>query len=330
MKSILKELEENFHLIMETNGDELTKEMVFSEDINYAFEALMQTVNKAYVNNINRKRPIRVFLKRTHTGRCYIKVIGRDRNTKLIIKSEESKKHEFYYIEGYKITEKELSQSLDLIQRKKLEESGIAKRFIKEIIPEVDLYEEMGIEQFIIDCKEMQMSKNQPVSIEVYDEPENIIGVKRVKQNENTTPTRMNPVIPYEVRKKELIKYNQKEIIRFRGKKTSNLFDAYIYTRNGYILAVVEPLSGIGYQYNLNLGFVEDYNEERIREMIKAALEAEENIVMKDDAMIRKNHTTLENFKNNLEVFLLNSETDKRFASQVQNATQVYQKTRKK
>lgn len=330
MKSILKELEENFHLIMETNGDELTKEMVFSEDINYAFEALLQAVNKAYVNNINPKRPIRVFLKKTHTGRCYIKVIGRDRNTKLIIRSEASKKHEFYYIEGYKITEKELAQSLDLIQRKKLEKSGIAKRFIKEIIPEVDLYDEMGIESFITDCKEINMRKNQPISVELYDEPENNIGVKRVKQNENTAPIRMNPVIPYEIRKRELIKYHQKEIIRFRGKKTSNLFDAYIYIKNGFVLAIVEPLSGIGYQYNLNLGFVEDYNEDRIKEMIKAALEAKENLVMEDDAMMRKNHTTLESFANNIEVFLLNVETDKRFASQVQNATQVYQKIRKK
>ena len=63
--------------------------------------------------------------------------------------------------------------------------------------------------------------------------------------------------------------------------------------------------------------------------MIKAALEAKENLVMEDDAMIRKNHTTIASFKNNLEVFLLNSENDKRFASQVQNANQVYQKVRK-
>ena len=107
------------------------------------------------------------------------------------------------------------------------------------------------------------------------------------------------------------------------------MFDAYIYIKNGFILAIIEPISGLGYQYNLNLGFAEDYEEEKVKEMIKAALEAEEHLVMEDDAMIRKNHTTMENFKNNIEVFLNNSGTDKRFATKTENATKVYQRTKK-
>ncbi len=64
MKNILQELEKVFYLIMKTNGDEITKKIIFNNDINTAFEALMQTVNKAYVQNINPNKQIKVYLKK--------------------------------------------------------------------------------------------------------------------------------------------------------------------------------------------------------------------------------------------------------------------------
>lgn len=328
MKSVLKELSTYFYLILNENGDELTKNIVLNDDINSAFEILMQTINKAYIKNINHNKKIRVFIKKTNKKTCFLKVTGRDHNTILIIRPNDYRHSEYVGITGYKVTESDLIKTIDLLQRDKLEKSGVAKRFIKEEIPDLDLYEEMQIEKLIQDCKTSYILKNSPKTIELFDEPENITGgTKRITRNKNVTPERLNPVIPYEMRKQELIKYNQKEIIRFQGTKTNNIFDAYIYIKHGYILAIVEPVSGLGYQYNLTLGYAEDYNEELITKLIKTALETEEHIVLTDDAIIRKNHTTIENFKDNIGIFLNNKDYNKLFALKTEKAKKVYQKT---
>ncbi len=326
MKSIIEELEKNYELIIKTGNDEITRIMSFSEYVYQAFEALMQTINKAYVQNINPNKPIRVFIKQDKSGRVYLKVTGRDRNTKLIIRSSDSKFSDYFDIEGYKITEKQLSKTLDVIQREKLAKSKIPKRFLKDIIPEIDLYEEMGIDKFIDICKEKEIKNNAPDLIELYEEPENM-GERKIRKSASIEQKeRMHDVIPYELRKQELTKHNHKTKIRFKGSKTNKEFDAYIYIKNGYILAIIEPLSGLGYQYNLNLGLAEFYNTSLIVTMIKAALEASEDIVLKDDAIIRKNHTTLENFKENIETFLNNKKDDKRFYEKVTASTKVYQR----
>lgn len=327
MKKVLEELTLNYNAIIKTENYELTKVITFSDDIIHAFEALMQSINKVYVRNIKPNKQIRVFLKKDKRGNCYLKVEGRDHNTKLIIRSNESKVYDYYSIEGYKITESVLAKTVDIVGRDKLEKSGISKRFIKEVIPEIDLYEEMDIETFIRKCKEIE--HNMSNTIEFFDEPENTNETNKRSPKLNDQKERINPIIPYEERQKELLKYNHKKIIRFKGKKTDKVFDAYIYIRNGHILAIVEPLSGLGYQYNLNLGFAEDYNEEKIKEMIKVALEAKENIVMLDNAIIRKNHTTIESFKENIELFLTNKGNDKKFIEKVSEAALVYKKVKK-
>ena len=63
-----------------------------------------------------------------------------------------------------------------------------------------------------------------------------------------------------------------------------------------------------------------------IKEMIKASLEAEENIVLQDAAIIRKNHTTMENFKENIETFLNNKDNNKLFLEKTVEASKVYQR----
>ena len=326
MKKVIEELEKNYELIIKTGNDEITRIMSFSEYVYQAFEALMQTINKAYVQNINPNKPIRVFIKQDKSGRVYLKVTGRDRNTKLIIRSSDSKFSDYFDIEGYKITEKQLSKTLDVIQREKLAKSKIPKRFLKEIIPEIDLYEEMGIETFLNICKKIERKNNAPDLIELYEEPENM-GERKIRKSASIEQKeRMHDVIPYELRNQELTKHNHKKIIRFKGSKTNKEFDAYIYIKNGYILAIIEPLSGVGYQYNLNLGLAEYYNTRLIVTMIKAVLEASEDTLLKDDAIIRKNHTTLENFKENIETFLNNKKDDKRFYEKVTASTKVYQR----
>lgn len=58
--------------------------------------------------------------------------------------------------------------------------------------------------------------------------------------------------------------------------------------------------------------------------MLKAVLEAKEEIILLDDAIMRKNHTTLETFKENLEVFLNNAKTSKKFFYDTKKAKEVY------
>ena len=326
MKSLLEELKLNYNLIMKTGNEEITKIMTFSDDVYCAFETLMQTVNPVYIQNISQQKRIRVFLKRDKSGNCFLKVTGRDRNTKIIIRSDNSKYHDYIGIIGYKVKESIFSKTLDLIQKEKLERSGISKRFIKEIIPEIDLCEELDIEKFINICKEIEKRQNDPEATEIFDEPENTTERRTRKVSDKESKERIHSVIPYELRKNELIKYNHKKIIRFKGTKTDRVFDAYIYIKHGYILAILEPISGLGYQYNLNLGYAEDYNEELIKEMIKASLEAEENIVLQDAAIIRKNHTTMENFKENIETFLNNKDNNKLFLEKTVEASKVYQR----
>ena len=326
MKKLLEELKLNYNLITKTENEEITKTITFSDDINCTFETLMQTVNKVYIKNIIKKKRIRVFLKKDKKGNCYLKISGRDHNTKLIIRSDDSKYSDYIGIEGYKVTERTLTKTLDLIQKEKLERSGISKRFIKETIPEIDLCEEMDIEKFIMICKEIEKRQNEPEATEIFDEPENTAEKRIRKVSDKESKERIHSVIPYELRKNELVKYNHKKIIRFKGTKTDRVFDAYIYIKHGYILAILEPLSGLGYQYNLNLGYAEDYNEGLIKEMIKSSLEAEENIILKDDAIIRKNHTTIENFKENIETFLNGQNNNKLFLEKTVEAANVYQR----
>lgn len=290
----------------------------------------MQAINKVYVKNIKETKKIRVFIKKDKSGKCYLKVEGRDYNTILIVRSDDSKTSDYFGIEGYKVKESELARILDIIQKEKLEKSGVAKRFIKEELPEIDLYEEMDIETFLNKCKEIEKRQNEPNTTLYFEEPENI-GERKIKRAlpQKESKERIHSVVPYELRKEELIKHKPKMIIKMKGTKTEKEFDAYVYTKNGYILAIVEPTSGLGYQYNLNLGFASDYNKDKIIEMIKAALEAKEDIVMEDDAIIRKNHTTIESFKENIEIFLNNKGNDKSFINKSELASTVYGKTRK-
>lgn len=326
MKKVIEELTLNYGLITRTKTEEISKHIKLSEDVIYAFEALMQSINKAYTKNIIPKKTIRAFLKKDRKGNAYLKVIGRDRNTKLIIRSDNSKYLDYLGIEGYKVNESLFAKTLDIVQKERLAQSGVAKRFLKEVVPEIDLYEEMDIEAYIQKCKEIEKKNNEPEIIESFEEPENSVESKIRKESNKESKERIHPVIPYELRKEELVKHNHKKIIRFKGKKTDREFDAYIYIKHGYILAIIEPLSGLGYQYNLTLGFAEDYNEELVQKMLKAALEIEEEIVLKDEAIIRKNHTTIENFTENIKTFLYNQNNDRRFLNKVETASKVYER----
>ena len=120
------------------------------------------------------------------------------------------------------------------------------------------------------------------------------------------------------------MKRKPKKILFCSGTKTNTILEAFLYEKDGYVLAVIEPKSGTGYQYDLNLGNVDINDMDLIKEMIRAALGASEEIVMMDPAIIRKSHTTIEAFSEDLDIFLGNAKSTKLFYYKVEKAKNVY------
>ena len=313
----------NYSLFNLTDGYIILEFFNFPEDIVKAMRYLLGSANDKYFLNCKEQGKSSdklggVIIKKDPDGKCYLKVIGNDNHTILIIRQNDSRYEAYKSIIGKKITEEEFRECLNATQLLRLKNAHIPSRFLKEVLPLPDLIEERNIPLLI--SYYQYLNDYQKTTI-VFDEPENTVSPA---QKTNPTSPRKNPVIPWEQRQQELLKREPKRVIRFEGSRTSTVFEAYIYERDGETLAIVEPESGIAYQYNLNLGFVDKYNQELIEEMIKAALEASEEVVMLDDAIMRKNHTTLEAFKENLDVFLDNAKTCTKFYYDVRNAKNVY------
>ena len=327
--SFLDVLEKNQELFSKFNG-EIIKLFKFPSDINTMFRYFLINSNNNYENNCEKKGisiydKERVVLNSDKEGKAYLTIYGNDDQTVLIIRKNDSKIENYRNVVGKKITENEFIETLDLYQNAKLERAGISKRFIKEDIPPINICEEMDIFKLISYYRYLNYEyMKEDVITETFDEPENE-GSKRERKYGGTVE-RKNPIIDYSVRKSALEKYNPKYIIKYIGNKESSEYDAYIYEKDDYTLAVVEPVDGLSYQYNLNLGSVDKEDNELIKEIIKAALEAKEEIVMLDDAIIRKNHTTMESFNDNLEIFLNSAKTTKKFYYDVEKSKDVYRK----
>ena len=262
----------------------------------------------------------RIILGKDQNGKCYLTVIGNDDHTVLIIRNNNSNYEDYKNLMGTKITEEEFKKELDLIQTQRLTKSKISSRFIREEALPLDICKEMNIPLLINYYQYLNDYLNPTIA---YDEPENTVGPA---QKSNPTASRKHTIIALDDRKKELLKRNPKKLIRFEGTRTGIKFDAYIYEKDGFVLAVVEPESGLSYQYNLNLGEIAISDNALIEEMIKAALEAPEEIVMQDDAMMRKNHTTMATFVENLDIFLENAKATNKFYYDVKSAKSVYRR----
>jgi len=322
MESFLKELEKHYDLFKATHG-EIIGLYYFPQDIYETWRSLLAQANKNYYRNCgDLKSDIhkvkQVFLDKDESGKCYLTIVGNDNRTILVIREDDSNYEDYRDVVGTKITETEFINALDVFQKHKLESANISSRFIREEALPLDVCKEMSIPLLLSYYRYINDYINPIIP---FDEPENTVGPA---QKPNPTAARKNPVIDIDARKKELLKRNPKKIFKFVGSKTGSRFDAYIYARDGYVLAVVEPRSGVEYQYNLNLGMIDINDEVLIEEMIKEALEAKEDIVMLDDAIMRKNHTTIDSFSENLDIFLENAKATEKFYYDVKKSKDVY------
>lgn len=324
MSSFLKELEKNYELFRATD-EEIISLFQFPVDVYNTWRLLFVEANNKYLANCQKVRKninkvSKVLLQKDKSQRCYLTVIGNDDHTILVIRSNDSNPEDYKNIAGKKITEEEFAKKLDYMQRKRLEQLKIPSRFIKDEFPELDICEGMDIPLLIEYYRYINDYLNPVVT---YNEPENVVGPPT---KPNPSQPRKNSIIALDDRKIELLKRKPVRIIKFIGSKTGSRFDAYIYERGDFTLAVVEPVSGMEYQYNLNLGTVDKKNIDLIKEMIKAALEAKEDIVMQDDAIMRKNHTTIDVFRENLDIFLGHIKKTGKFSSDINKSNAVYKR----
>ena len=327
MNSFLAELEKYYYLFDSTSG-QIIDLFHFSKDINNTWRYLLVKANKKYFKNCtelrrNTQKFAEISIKKDLSGKCYLEVVGNDNHTILIIRQNDSKYEDYRQTTGTKITEADFVKELDFIQRKRLEEAKIPSRFLREQALPIDICQEMNI-PLLIDYYKYIDEYNNPLIM--YDEPTSVDNSIRSPRSGNPTTPRKNPIIPYELRRAELLKRNPKRILKFGGNNTGTKVDAYLYERNDQTLVVVEPISGMEYQYNLNLGFIDKEDSDYIKETILTAIELPEEIVMLDDAIIRKNHTTIESFSDSLDIFLESAKKTTKFYYDTQKAKAVYQK----
>lgn len=326
MNSFLVELEKNYDLFNVTKG-EIIKLFHIPSDIDKLFIYLFKEKNDYYFKRCTEMKRDpnklgKISIEKDASGKCYLKIVGNDDHTILIIRQNDSRFEDYRNTIGSKITEEEFIDTLNRLQIKRVEEANIPSRFLKEVVPPINICEEMNISELIDYYHYVNNYLTLSDSLITFDEPENSVGSRRRIGN-GTTP-RKNEVIDYKLRRDELMKRNPIKIISCSGNKNGSSLDAFIYDNDGLLLAVIEPVSGLGYQYNLNLGDIDKNNIGLIEEMIKAALEASEDIVMMDSAIMRKNHTTIEAFSENLDIFLKNAKIYKAFYYDVKKSNNVY------
>ena len=326
MSSFLKDIEKHYDLFNITDG-EIIEFFSFKPDVYEALTSELRRANKGYKEKCEYlgKKPSdfeKISVKKDAKGKCYLEVVGADNYTRLIINQDDCDHNDYRSVLGFKIPESQFEREIDYHQTKKAQAANIASRFLREEPLPVDLSEEMDSKKLIDYYYYINSYLSTSNIIEIYDEPENSVG-KSTKKFEAAS-ARINPVVDYMYRKQELMKHRPKEIKTFRGKNTGREYDTFIYERDGNVLAIAEPVSGVEYQYDLNLGPIDPNDIENIKATVRAALEAPEHIAMCDDAKMRKNHTTMSVFSENIEIFLNNAESTKPFKSQVEKAKAVY------
>ena len=339
MNCFLVELEKEYELFSATRG-EIIKLFQFPDDIIECFTYFFIKANTFYYKTCkegNKKVNDyeQMVIEKDKSGKCYLKILGNDSRTILIIRRNDSNFDDYKDIMGYKITEEEFKTVLDSKQKAKaeIELAKLPKRFLdknSEAIDNIinntpiDICEEMAIYTLFDYYHYINNYLSLSDAVISFNEPQNINSA--VRRLGNGTAPRKNEVIDYTQRRNELLKRSPKKIISCSGNKTNSILEAFLYENEGFILAVIEPKSGMGYQYDLNLGKIDINNMKLIEEMIKAALEATEDIVMMDPAIMRKNHTTIEAFSENLDIFLANAKSNKPFYYKVAAAKSVYGK----
>ncbi len=329
--NILDYFKENYDTFSEFDGK--LGSYNFRRDIIDVFEILMERINDDYLNNCSviNKNPNDIFDFRVlldKSGNCYLEVTGADSRTKIIVIRDDLKSLEDYEnVRGRKIFESTLRKILDVYQNEKIKNAYISKRFLKSVVDPIDLVEEFECEKIKSYYEYLRKLKGTTKNISIqFEAPQNILGPKKENKNPTEQKDRVNDVIDYDVRKQVLTKYRPKYVVNLTSTNGSYKFETYVYVKDGFYLAVCEPISGKSYSLFLNIGPEEYISEDMLLNNIKAALEAKEEIVLKDDAIIRKSHTSLTTFQENIEIFLDNKNGNKRFLQDIKESMEVYGK----
>lgn len=329
MKSVLEELEKNYNLFDITNGEIVTI-FKFPQDIVDAFVYLLSANNKHYFENCKgQNKSVKEFskiaIKKDLENNAYLQVIGADERTTLIIYKDNLNISNYHNIAGAKIKESMLIKQVDYIQKRNLERAKISQRFLKEQPDEIDPIKEFNINGLFEYYKYLKYEYLGPgySKDSFVQNIENIPKSKRNLSNENPT-LRKNEIIDYNVRKSILLSYNPKYVRTYSSNASDLTYDAYVYLKYDMVLVALEPISGENYQLLLNLGYIDINDTKYIFDTIKTVLEVDSNIKVIDPAIMRKNHTTLERFVENVDIFLNSAQIYTNFYYDVKRAKEVY------
>lgn len=331
MESFLKYIEKNYQIFNMFDGN--LSSYKYPQDIIEVLTIIMKKANKLYLEKCSeaKAQPYEFsgfYLEKDPEGKCYLKVVGADKKTIVIIRQDDSDYMYYKHIMGKKLTESEFFRILDFYQKEKLARSGISKRFIKNDIEPINGLEEINAKSLIAYYEYLKEYYLESISNKkTFVEPDSTeISTVRNYTGENADRQRKHEIIDYELRKNELLKYQPFAIYNFVGARSREEVDVYVYEQGGYIIAIAEPISGLSYTKILNLGLINANNQELISNNIQAALEASEDIVLADDAIIRKNHTSFEMFKKNLEVLFAENTELRKFYNDVEASKSVYRR----
>ncbi len=325
--SCLEYFEKNYEVFSKFDGK--IGSYKFPRDINEIFAILMEKVNDKYLDNCKdfEKDPSEIYDYRVlldKSGNCYLEVIGADQRTKVVIIKDSIKSIEDYNnVTGKKIMESFFGDILNLYQTEKVKKAGISSRFLKDSIPPIDLVEEFECEKVKKYYEYLGKVSNETKNISMqFEAPINIGSPKSPASK--PSKDRVNDIIDYDIRKQILSKYKPLYIINLTSTNGNDKLDGYVYVKDGYYMVVCEPISGKSYTLYLNIGPNEYITEEMLLNNIKAALEAKEEVVLMDDAIMRKSHTTLDAFTSNVETFLNERKENKRFLHDIEESKEVY------
>lgn len=318
--SILSFFEDNYELFSKFDGK--LGSFNFPKDVYEIFGILMNKVNSHYDKLVNDIYDFRI--KKDNLNNCYLEVVGKDNKTRIIIVKDNLESYKYYEsIVGYKLLEDSFKKILDVYQKEKLRLANISKRFLKDNVSDIDLVSEFDLDNLKEYYEYLDKVFNSVKSISLsYEEPINIKGTH--SNPVNKSKDRVNDVIDYDVRKQALMSYNPRLIVSLNSNNGNNKYEAYVYNINGYMMVICEPINGEKYTLFLNLGQKEYLNDDMIINNIKCIMESKEDILLSDDAVIRKGHTNMETYLVNLRTFFYGFKNNYRFYNDLEKSKEVY------
>ncbi len=331
----LKEFEDTY-FVFEFTGGRVVDSFTFPESVSHFITYLFRGVNANYDNyceksHINPHGKPRCYVNADASGKCYMVLLAPDGMTRIVIVQDDSDRTLYKDVIGKKISETEFAQKLQHYQERRLQFSYLPKRFLSDAVnngelPPINMIQELNIRELV---QRMQLNYIQlasPTVIKgVFEEPDNDREISMATYG-TTNQERVNEIIPYETRKNMFLRFKPRYVFEFTGQALGKKYEAYVYYVNGYTLCSVEPESGLGYQLFLNLGPDVKIEDGRyLYEIIKTVMEAPHDVIMADDAIIRKGHTTEEAFLEGLEVFLNGAKSIKPIKYATNRSYDVYQ-----